>query len=589
MDYIHTLHSLFNTGFIEAYRNASTKKRRAVIPYLQAIHRRWYYATLVENTPLSPANLMESLSLYFGKGSAEYQVPVLKNPSKMTGLNVKILSYSIENHPIVDDLRTLVDYCTPHIDLCEKGCFSDKQALELAESLSLNDPHYSSFLMEIALWMKMFKKLPSLYVQRMELAKKGKDLLAKSNEQIFREIVGATISLSAFGLHQAMPLPEIVFTESFIRNLLTNPVTTDNIFDTVLGTIGFELDDFMNLVDDMPIPSSDSDSNDDSFLDKLANMQFPDMDIDPSDDFEGISDMAGNMTLMAGTFILGIVLDRFYFTPFGHFLRIIRPQYEVPFDFNTEMSGYIKVSSDPEESFIAFFAPCSRYSLTSLGLELFDLSPTEERFFDVNKYIFMDKMKDTVLASPETLETFIETAKMFSPLMMEEKMAGEVHTFRVRLESDKTKWVHMQVSENNTLEEFYREICDNFTHTIVKMNNNYSFFHDKVENRFAEYPSPSPLRSTRNNSSKKKPPRTADTPLSKLDFDHMKHMILATYNQSSHFDPKPNVLYFQIERLNIKNGDSEEDYPILVRCSTSLKELHLALFEAMDCNDDNIF
>jgi len=588
IDYLKTIHSLFNSEFLKVYREENPKTRRKIIPYIPAIHRRWYYATFVENTPLSPANMSEALAIHFEKGST-YQVPVIKNPAKMTKIDVKAVTYSLDDHPVAQDLRVLADFFTPFVDLKEDCSLSEEQEAELSKLVTLGDLHYVSFLFDIACKLKMFKKLPSLHMQRMEVSKKGKEILELSNEELFRKIVDTSIHLSAVGLHDALPLPERIFTENFIRRLLTQPLTTDTIFDYVLGTMGFELEDFMSFVKEetKQIEPLDLDGDDPlAILDRLY--QIEEMHIAEEELAETIGkfgDIASNMTLMAGTYVLGIVLDRFFFTPFGQFLRLIRPQYEMPFDFKSEISSYMKVCRDPDEAMIAFFAPCSKYTITMLGHEYFGMHPTEETFYDVNRNIHMENMKDTVLASLETLKIFINTARVFTPMLMQERYNGGIHTFRVRLASDKSKWVHMQVSEFNTLQEFYYDICDNFTNKIVKRNDNYSFFHDKVENRFTEYPAPTPTKTTKVKKTQKKPARTANITLENLDFDHMNHMILTCYNQSPQFDPKPSTITFHIERLNVRDGDPDEEYPILTRCSASVKELHTDIFK-LECGKD---
>jgi hypothetical protein len=233
MRYIAILHSLFENSFLESYRVINKKKRRRILPYLQAIHRRWYYSTLAEHTPFSPANLAECIADYFKEAPNRYPVAVLRTPAKVTGVDVRIVSYTIDDHPVVADMKLLVNYCTPHVDLYESGCFTDEQAVEVAELLSINDPHYASFLLELAIWMKMFTKLPSLYVQRMQPSKKCAEMLGQTNEEILRDIIDAAIQMTAFGLQNSIPMPEHIFTESFVRSLLHEPLETDEIFSRV--------------------------------------------------------------------------------------------------------------------------------------------------------------------------------------------------------------------------------------------------------------------------------------------------------------------------------------------------------------------
>lgn len=532
MKYVSTLHSLFEEGFMEAYREANNKKRRKVLPYLQAIHRRWHYATLVENTPFSPANLMESIGAYFKEPPDSYPVAVLRTPSKVFGVDCYVVTYTAENHPVVADIRLLMDYCTPNIDLYESGCFTDAQALEAAELLSINDPHYASFLLELAIWMKMLSKMPSLYMQRMQPSKKSAEMLNRANEELLQDIIDAAVSMTAFGLRNSIPIPEHIFTESFVRSLLAMPMETDEIFERVFEVMGYDIEDLLE-ISNTPVPDGMS----------LDNLDF-------------------DMELLSGTFMMGIVLDRFFFTPFGHFLRLIRPLYALPFAFCDEVSEYIKVCEDPEEAFVAFFAPCSSYTLTALGLKVLDVARNEKNYFDASELQF-ENMKDTIFADKLSLATFVEMAQHLSPLALAGGLPIRVYTFRVRLESDTSVWLHMHVPDNFILENLYEEITHYFD---LKNNGEFSFFHDKFENRFAEYPSAK-------RASKTKSPRTTacEYRLCEMDFEHMNHMILAAYNQASVFANEPPTVRLQLERLSEKAPAFGEMYPQVGRMSKNMK------------------
>ncbi|MCL2455933.1 MAG: hypothetical protein FWD19_00115 [Defluviitaleaceae bacterium] len=536
--YVTILHALFEKGFLAAYRESNTKKRRRLLPYLQAIHRRWFYSTLAEHTPFSPANLTECIAAHFCEQPDQYPVAVLRTPTKVCAVDVKINAYTAENHPAVYDLQKLVKYCTPHVDLYESGCFTDEQALEAAEKLSINDPHYASFLLELAIWLKLLKKVPSLYVKRMLPAKNSDEFLRRPCEEILRDMIDAAIKLSVCGIRQSVPMPENIFSESFIRSLLTKPLETDEIFGRVFDILGYDIEEVL----------------------EISNKNPDEMPLD-EDDFD--------MELLSGTFVMGIVLDRFFFTPFGHFLRLIRPLYGLPFGFSDEINGYVNVCEDPEEAFVAFFAPCSSYTLTDLGLKIFDVAPSEENYFDAAELNF-EQMKDSIFVDENTLSTFVELAKYLSPLAFESGMCGGVYTFRVRLESDASCWIHLQIPDNYSLEELYEEIADNFQ---LKINGHFSFFHDKTENRFAEYPSIK--RATKS----KSPKTTAcESILSDLDFEHMSQMILVVYNQTAFLDREPPTIRLQLELLHVKAPDFSEEYPFVSRMSKKMKGFSGGIF-----------
>ena len=547
MKYVLTMHSFFEKKFVETYQVSNAKKRRKVLPYLHALYRRWYYATLVEHTPFSPANLMEAICAHFEEPTGLYPCPTLRTPTRVSGVDMQILSYTAEAHPVVADMRRLMEYCSPHVDLCEEECFTDAQALEVAELLSMNDPHYASFLLELAIQMKLLTKMPSLYVQRMQLGKKCEELLGLSDAELLHDIVNASIQMAAMGLRNSMPMPEHIFTEAFIRTLLTTPLETDEIFGRVFQIMGYDIEDLLKLSNE-PMPSPES------FLD-------PDM---------------YDMELLSGTFVLGIVLDRFFFTPFGHFLRLIRPLYELPFEMEEEVSEYIKVCDDPQEAFVAFFAPCSSYTLTKLGLDILDIAPTPENYYDMSELPF-EAMKDSLFADGDAFETFVALARHLSPLAFENKWGDipqEIYTFRVRSESTPSVWLHLQMPDNADLRNLYEECVRYFE---IKPNEEYSIFHDKTENRFAEYPSDK-------RASRAKKPRTtaSQMKLSELDFEKMKNLIIVAHNQATPFAGEASVARLQIELLNKTDPNPQEFYPRISRMSKDMRFQAAALMDDED-------
>ena len=522
IDDIQKLHALFEQNFMAAYRSSNTNKRRGILPYLQSVYRRWYYSTLVEDVPLSPANLTESISVHYGQAAATYPVAYARSKSKFTGVDMKLVEYSPDNHPMVDDMRLLVDYCTPHIDM-GPDAFKPAQALELGERVSLNDPLYAAFLLEICFEMKLITKVPSVGVSRYKPAARAVKALAAPCRDILADIVDAAITIASRGLQNLVMLPDSLFTPAFVRSLLHEPMFTDDIFAKVYDALGYDMDDMLDL------------TMDEDGLDS--------MDVD----------------LLAGTFMTGVLLDKFFFTPFGHFMKLIRPLYILPFEFGAEIVEFINVSDDPQENTIAFFAPCSSYTLTDLGLECLDVDKTDDNYMDAAKAAPFEQMKDTIFSSREALSIFAEIAKHLSPMHIEDP-PEEVYTFRVRLESDTTIWAHLQMPSDADLHDMYEEIADCMG---LKDNSDYIFYHDKKENRFAEYAS---------NKRAKRGRKTSDAFLDDLDFSHQKQMLLVAYNQKLPFGGADPTVRLELEMMGAKPPDAGQEYPRVSRVSKGLRE-----------------
>ncbi|MCL2378899.1 MAG: hypothetical protein FWC77_07220 [Defluviitaleaceae bacterium] len=523
IDDIQKLHDLFEHNFMEIYRAANPNKRRGILPYLQSIYRRWYYSSLIEYAPLSPANLLESICRHYGQPPATYPVAYVRSKSKLLGIEVRLIEYSLDNHPIVDDMRLLLDYCTPHIDLQGDGALGSPQAMDLAEMISLGDPMYAAFLLETALEMKLIGKVPSVGVHRFKPSAKANEIMAAPCRDILLRIIDATLNMASKGLQNLTILPETLFTPSFMRSLLENPMFTDEIFAIVYEELGYDFEDILEFT--------------------MEEDGIESLDVD----------------LLAGTFMTGVLLDKFFFTPFGHFMKLIRPLYLQPFDFGSEVTSYINVSDDPEEGNVAFFEPCPSYTLTDLGLECLGVEKNEDNYLDATKAAPFDQMKDTVFSSQDTLVVFAEIAKHLAPMRYEEP-PEDIYTFRVRLESNTAIWAHIQMPTGATLHDMYIEIAECLG---LKENSDYTFYHDKQENRFAEYASPRRAKGGR---------KTSGIELEDLDYEHQKQMLLVAYNQALPFGDTEPTIRLQLEMLHVKPPEAGHEYPRISRMSKGLKE-----------------
>ena len=541
---IEMMHSLFNNHFMDAYRAISPAKRRKVLPYIHAIHRRWYYTTLVENTRLSPANMMEAIALNFNEDPNTYPIPTLHTPKKLTAIRPVVLTYSAENHPVVDDLRALLHYCAPSIDLSEDGSLFDDQAIEIAMQLSIGDPHYASFLLEIARRLNLIRECPSIHITRMEPTSMVDALMEASGPQVFKDIVNATIALCSQSLRDSIPVPEHIFTDTFVKNLLLQSIETDEIFTRVFDVMGYDLEDLLHM----------------NHMTLNENVE----------DFE---QFAADMELFSGTIVLGIVLDRFFFTPFGHFLRLIKPFYTIPFEFEHEVVDYMQVCDDPEETFIAFFAPCSSFTLTELGIQFFDVKKDAHNFMDVQRILPPELIRSGILNSQESLETFINVAQgLFLKDAPDSMNEMNIYTFKIVRADSPKQWIHLSVPDIFSLHDLFEQIMEDF---LLYSEDDYVFYHDKEVNRFVAYAAPK-----RQPKGKKSSKKTPDALLNTLDFEHQPHMLLLA-NTDEQFGWK-HEKYFEIEYISAKKAKSGHHYPNLPKVSAEMKRLYAAESEGLN-------
>lgn len=521
-DYINAVLAIFEKNFTQAYRQSSAQRRARLLPYVTAIYRRWQYAALVEDTLLTPANLTESINRAFDQPPGLSPVLRLRSDQRYSGFETELFEYSMEQHPAVSDLKRLIAYCQPDLELDEEDNFSEAQASELAGELSLRDPLYASYLLGAAFRMGLITKIPSIYANRAQVAKDADERLTAPNEAILCEIVEATIQLSAFSLNDLIALPEPVFGESFIRSILKKPMETDDIFQRVYDMMGITLEDMFE------------------------------------QDFENdIDDMDGmDAAFLSSTFMLGVFIDRFFFTPLGHYLKLIRPIYVLPFDFENEIKYFLESSMEPDELFVSFFAPCSKYYLTELGLQYFKVAPSPRVFVDVKTQLPFDLLKKQFFHKKSVLDAMPAHARRAED---DAPPGGMVYTLKIK--SDPAYWINLEMPAEATLHRLYLEAASFFG---LNCNMDYSFFHDETENPFAEYVSPKKARRAK---------KTADIPLESLDFEHKRKLLLTCRNQNSGGSKSSSVARLSLELMQVKPREAGRSYPALARMSKALKAL----------------
>ena len=527
--YISVLQGLFGEDFYDAYKEAPQKMRKSILPYLCSVHRRWYYSTMVEGSMLSPANFTENILDYFSSEQDVYPVPKPKSEKKMTGLSFDMVRYSLEDHPAARDMRTIIEYSSPSICVVETGTFSYDQAIEVSKLLTLNCPSYASYLFELAILLNFMKKTPSVHAM---VVKPSGSWVKKppTNKELISQIIEGTVKLSSLGLKMFAAFPEHLFTESFVRKAVSEPADTDDIFQKIFQVMGYDLNDLVEAQERM-------------------------FDAPPDESF------SFDMEMLSATYILGIAADKYIFTPFGYYLRLIKPFYTMSYDVYDDIDSFIDIADDPEESSVAFFAPCSSYTLTRMGLEYFGQKPTEQNFFDASVLPFKDII-DSAFIETDALRAFIEVAGHFMEWALEDGLPEDIYTFRVRLASDKARWVHLQVSGDLTFHDIYKNTTKLFD---FKDNDDYSFFHDKEENRFAEYPS---LK----RAGKKSNRENATTAVNALDFQDNPHMIMVLFNQSAPFSGISPKVRFEIELMKITEAKDRGSLINVSRASKVMKD-----------------
>ena len=412
------------------------------------MHRRWYYSTIFENASLSPANILESLNREYNKNPENSSNVHLAPTTNYTGLNFVKQEYNQDNHPIIEDFRSIIDFCSPHIDLTPTDQMPIDLAIEAAENLHLNNYIYASYLVALAMDMGLVVKIPSIHVNRAQVAEDAKERLSVSADTLFDMLVKATLRYASHKFNEFMPMPINIFDEDNLLQLLKAPLEIDQIFQNLYDMIGMGLDE------------------------ALAPSLFDDID-------------EMDMAVISGTYLLGILLDKFFLTPFGYYLRLIRPLYMIPFDLKAETKLLLETLNDSEmdeeDKSTAFYAPCSRYYLTDFGLDYLQVEPDAENYLNLQTMLPFASVSGLLDDPPA------KKADAKALLAGFKRGDFQVFTIKAKLHDDSQIWLNVDVSDTTNLHRLFLELS---YFLDVDRDQEYTFYQDKSENPFMAYTSP---------------------------------------------------------------------------------------------------
>ena len=509
VNYAEQINQQFMQTFDAIYKASSRHHRAKLLPCLPNVYRRWFYSSMVENTYLTPANLFEALNRQFGRSVSLSPNVDMRTPVNYTGLVFSYQNYSRKAHPVTEDFRKFISFCQPDIDLTDTDQMPEDLALEAVKDLHMKDPDYAAYLLALALEMDLLVKIPSIYANRAQLVRDIEKYMALNDDDLFDCIVTSSLRYAARSLSELIPLPVPLFDEEYLIRIIKEPVETDIIFQRLYDTIGVDIEELIGL-----------------------------------DMYEEL-----DMAVISGTYLLGIVLDKFFLTPFGHYLKLIRPIYMLPFDFENEISIYLDSYMDEDELGIAFYAPCSRYYLTELGLEYFGEKPRPENYLDIEHKLNFSEI--AALFENSSAADIQALSRAF-------EKDTNVYSLKVKSLSDPRLWFNIDVSEICSLHRLYLELAYYFD---LDKNGEYNFFPDDTENPFTAYASPNQTRRAK---------KAAKTTLGALSLDEKSVMLLVVnfpkLAGSKHKEK------WAIEVLKIHPGKPGQSYPAVTRLGKALRE-----------------
>lgn len=384
-----------------------------LIRLVPTIFQKWYDTSLLEETILSPANLLtskeDSATVVTG-----FTVKIHKKRRGISKYSFEKYTYSIENHPLLHDLKHLVEYCIPDASIEENGFFGTEETAHIMDMLSSMDCFYLDYLMTLAYRLKLILPMTAIHSKRVQASPEYQNFFSKDPKECLSIVLDTVIEIAAEKISSGLNM-DTVINKDFLLSCLKIPISTDELFIKIYHTLNIDIETIWE--------KSDAD-----FLNEEES------------------------SIVSSTFYLGILLDKWFFTPLGSYLKLIQPLHFTPCNFKTILNNICSILLMENDVSMELFTPCTYYSLTALCSALIPESQMAEIFPTITKELPYEKI----------LSALLSELKLHSSYMHTGTKIDIIYTFKIYYESDKRYWKILEFPENTTLNTLGQEICITF-------------------------------------------------------------------------------------------------------------------------------
>lgn len=413
--------------FLNGYENMRQKMdepcRRPLLDIAPLAFGKWYYTALAQETILSPANLLAMDLESDANDKTEYAYVIRTKPAEeqsdeefISEYSFALIAYTTESHPLVDDLKALIDYCTPDRATDENGLLLPKEKASILDQLSLKSDFYLEYLTRLAWLHGLLVPMPSIHTQRVRPAEECESFFAQETADILFQLGETACALASERFTWSMDLEEGIAPPDFFYSLLESHKEVDRIFV-----------DFYKKVD----------------VDIESIWKTPPENLNEEE-----------RSIVSSFLFTGIMLDKWFLTPMSVFFRFIRPIAFTPIRFYNLVNNLSALVLMEHNLGAELFTPPTYYSLTALGKELFADPASKE----IDKQIMPRTLPYEQLQEAVLQEAELRTQeRMF---LME--VVPDVLSIKITHTKDAELWKIIEVGQDMDVNVLCRDLCAAF-------------------------------------------------------------------------------------------------------------------------------
>jgi len=502
--YAQSINQIFLREFNYLCRLSNKRELYKLLSALPIVYKRWYYSTIVSNTYLTPANLFEALNIKYNMPLATTPVMRMEILSDRIGFVFSYKDFGTKIHPITKDLRKLIQFCRAGVVLTPDYLLPKDTAESLIRTLHIEDKNYLDYLTNLLVEMDMLVNMPAINIVKARLSPHVEEILELNDDELFNEIVHSSVRYSSMVLRRMLP-DDYGLDENYLLHMLKTPLEAEMVLNQAH-------DNFMI----------------------------------PTEDIIGFFDTG----MVSSGILLNVLLDKFFLTPFSHYLKFIRPIYFDRYHFSSDILGFLKMFPNFEDLDTTAYSVCSRYFLTDIGLKYFNISPTASNYFDVKGNLDFSEIA-AVCGDFSSLNMAANTA--LSKYVLDKD--ASIYTFMIKYLSDYSLWIHLEASDTTMLHKLFLEIAYYFD---LDRDANYTLFPDEKESPFKAYYSQNHQHSS-----------DIETSLKDFKLESGRTLVLSVNDAFE----KGRKDKWTLKVLNTGKNEPGQRYPRVTRISKSLQTL----------------
>ncbi|MBE6008297.1 MAG: hypothetical protein E7235_03755 [Lachnospiraceae bacterium] len=401
------------------FKNLEVLSKRELREIIPILFKKWFFSSTMDNTIVSPANIL-TWEADKDDNSLSFADTDLIISAKKSGLNKYVLRHRVitfEDHPLIEDMKTVLNFCSPVAELDEKGNLNDRLKSLLKTKLNTTERFYIDYISALCIKLKLLVKMPSLFTEVYCPSDDHDEFFERSGRDILEDILFASIEICSGKIANDLVLPASSFSSAIIYAYFKKCVPVNEIIKDVYSSMGFDIEKLLERCDD-------------------DNLSFEDQ------------------SLLASINYVGHLIDKWYITPLSAYLRLIRPLYPLTNDLTEKLNLIADIYTINGYADTEIFYPPNLYSLTPLGKSFSD---TERYEFDqtIPKDIPKGSIYDVITNAFMTdkfhfeLEDFIACSRT-------------IFSLRVKDMKDPHKWIVFEADNMMTLSALSFEIMDAF-------------------------------------------------------------------------------------------------------------------------------